>query len=52
VLQDIRLVKSLDPTLDAAGLEAVRTWKITPAIGFDGKPFAVRTHAEITFRLL
>jgi TonB family protein len=52
VLQDIRLVKNIDPTLDAAALEAVRTWKITPAIGFDGKPFAVRTHAEITFKLL
>jgi TonB family protein len=50
LLQDIRVVKSLDPTLDAAAVEAVRTWKITPAIGFDRKPFAVRTHTEITFR--
>jgi TonB family protein len=52
VPQDIRVAKALEPGLDASAVEVVRKWQLSPAIGFDGKPFAVRMHTEITFRLI
>lgn len=50
--QDVRVAEGLEPSLDANAVLAVQRWKFSPAIGFDGKPLAVRTHFEMTFRIL
>ena len=52
VPQDISLAKSLEPTLDAPAIESARKWRFKPGTGSDGKPLTLRTHAEVTFRLL
>ena len=46
------VVKSLGLGLDEKALEAVRTWRFTPAIGPGGKPVPVSTEVEVVFRLL
>lgn len=48
---DIQVVKGLGLGLDEKAIEAVRTWRFTPARGPDGKAAAVRTPIEVTFRL-
>jgi len=52
VAQDVCVAKSLEPGLDAATVNTVRSWHFKPAIGFDGKPFAVRTPVGTTFNAL
>jgi protein TonB len=47
---DVRVIKSLDPSLDAAAIAAARQWKFKPAMR-DGKPVAVRVQMELEFRL-
>ncbi len=37
--------------LDEKAIEAVRTWRFTPALGPDGKPASVRQIIEVTFHL-
>jgi len=51
VLQDIHVVKGLDPGFDSAVVEAVRAWLLKPAVGVDGKLFAVRIPIELTFKI-
>lgn len=46
------VVKGLGLGLDEKALEAVRTWRFTPAMGPGGKPVAVSTEIEVVFRLL
>ncbi len=46
---DARVVKPLQPQLDAAALAAVRQWKFAPARK-DGKPVAARYFASIEYR--
>ncbi|HEY0592597.1 MAG TPA: energy transducer TonB [Thermoanaerobaculia bacterium] len=46
---DARVVKPLQPQLDAAALEAVRQWKFAPAQK-GGKPVAARYFASIEYR--
>ncbi len=46
----IKVVKSLEQSLDANAVEAVKTWKFAPATK-DGYPVAVSLNLEIDFKL-
>jgi TonB family protein len=48
--ENIRVVKSLDPGLDANAVTAVSHWKFQPGMK-DGKPVAVYATIEVTFKL-
>lgn len=48
---DVHVAKGLGFGLDEKAVEAVRTWRLTPARGPDGKPAAVRAPIEVTFAL-
>ncbi|HUA02093.1 MAG TPA: energy transducer TonB [Candidatus Aquilonibacter sp.] len=48
---DVHIAKGLGFGLDEKALEAVRTWRLKPAMGPDGKPAAVRAPIEVTFQL-
>jgi len=45
----VRVVKSLNKTLDDKAAAAVRQWKFHPATK-DGVPVAVRVNVEVNFR--
>jgi TonB family protein len=47
---DALLVQPLEPTLNMAGIEALRSWKFQPAT-FQAEPVAVVVMVEINFRL-
>ncbi len=47
---DIKVVESLEPSLDANAIEAVKTWKFAPATK-NGRPVAAALHLEIDFKL-
>jgi feruloyl esterase len=49
-VHNARVVKSLEPTLDAKALETVKTWKFTPSTK-DGKPVAVEMEIEVRYDL-
>ena len=49
--EDIRVVRSLDPGLDAQAMEAVKQWQFAPAIK-DGTPVRMVATIEVNFRLL
>jgi outer membrane biosynthesis protein TonB len=46
----VKVVKSLEPSLDANAIEAVKTWKFAPATK-DGRPVAVAMRLEIDYKL-
>jgi periplasmic protein TonB len=48
---DIHVAKGLGFGLDEKAIEAVRTWRLTPARGPDGRPAAVREIIEVEFQL-
>ncbi|HKV04269.1 MAG TPA: energy transducer TonB [Candidatus Acidoferrales bacterium] len=48
---DIHVAKGLGVGLDEKAIEAVRTWRLKPALGPDGRPAAVRQIIEVTFQL-
>ena len=48
--RDVKVTKSLEPSLDHQAIAAVQTWKFEPATK-DGKPVAVHIHAEVSFRI-
>lgn len=48
---DIHVAKGLGFGLDEKAVEAVRTWRLRPALGPDGKPAAVREIVEVAFQL-
>jgi periplasmic protein TonB len=50
-ISDPHVAKGLGFGLDEKAIEAVRTWRCTPARGPDGKPAAVRVVIEQTFSL-
>lgn len=50
VRDDIRVVTSLDPGLDAEAIKAARQWQFRPATK-DGKPVNVMARMEMTFAL-
>jgi TonB family protein len=47
---NIRVVKSLDPGLDAKAIKALKQWRFRPAER-DGKPISVSATIEFLFRL-
>jgi TonB family protein len=49
---EIDVIKSEGHGFDEQALEAVRSWKLKPALGPDGTPVPVRTMIEVTFCLL
>ena len=49
---NIHVIKGLGVGLDEKAIEAVRNWRFNPARGPDGRPAAVTTTIEVTFRLL
>ena len=48
---DVHVAKGLGYGLDEKAIEAVRTWRLQPALGPDGKPAATRELVEINFQL-
>jgi len=49
-VRDVKVIKSLEQSLDQQAITAVRTWKFEPAMK-DGTPVAVHLKAEVSFRL-
>jgi TonB family protein len=49
--RDIRVLKPLPYGLTTAAINAIKTWRLVPAIGPDGKPATVRQIIEVTFQL-
>jgi TonB family protein len=47
---DVKVVKSLEPTLDANAIQAVKKWKFSPATK-DGRPVAVEMRLEVDYKL-
>jgi feruloyl esterase len=47
---DLKVVKSLEPSLDANAIEAVKNWKFAPATK-DGHPVAVEMRLEVDYKL-
>jgi len=48
---DVHIAKGLGLGLDEKAMAAVRTWRLRPALGPDGKPAAVRQIIEVAFQL-
>jgi TonB family protein len=48
--RDVKVVKSLEASLDANAIEAVKTWKFAPATK-DDRPVAVAMRLEIDYKL-
>lgn len=48
---DVHVAKGLGLGLDEKAIEAVRTWRLKPALGPDGRPASVRQVIEVTFQL-
>jgi protein TonB len=48
---DIHVAKGLGFGLDEKAVQAVRSWRLKPALGPDGRPAAVRQLIELTFQL-
>ncbi len=48
---DVHVAKGLGLGLDEKAIDAVRTWRLKPALGPDGKPASVRQIIEVTFQL-
>jgi protein TonB len=49
-VRDVKVIKSLDPSLDKQAIAAVRMWKFEPATRA-GKSVAVHLKTEVDFRL-
>ncbi len=49
--RNIKVVRSLEPTLDQQAIEVVGTWKFQPGQK-DGQPVAVQSQIEVSFKLL
>lgn len=48
---EIQILKGVGLGLDQKAIEAVRTWRFSPALGPNGKPAPVRQVIEVTFHL-
>jgi protein TonB len=48
---DVHVAKGLGLGLDEKAIAAVRTWRLKPALGPDGKPASVRQIIEVAFQL-
>jgi protein TonB len=49
-VREVKVIKSLEESLDKQAIAAVRTWRFEPATK-DGKPVAVHVKAEVDFRV-
>lgn len=49
-ISDIRVIRPMPYGLTAAAIQAVRSWRLSPATGQDGKPIRVRQVIEVTFQ--
>jgi TonB family protein len=49
---NIKILESLGTDFDESVVKAVSVWRFKPATGPDGKPAAVSTIIEATFKLL
>jgi TonB family protein len=47
---DVKVVKSLEPSLDVNAVEVVKTWRFAPATK-DGRPVAAAIRLEVDFKL-
>jgi len=47
---DLKLKKSLEPSLDESAMETVSTWRFEPARDADGVPVSVHFPIEVSFR--
>lgn len=47
---DITVARPLSPEFDAAAIEAVKTWKFSPATK-NGKPISLHTDVQVSFHL-
>ena len=47
---NVKVEKSLEPSLDANAVEAVKKWKFAPATK-DGRPVAVEMRLEVDYKL-
>jgi TonB family protein len=47
---DITVARSLSPDFDSAAMDAVKTWKFTPAMR-NGKPMPLRMDVQVAFHL-
>lgn len=50
-VENIRLLKSLEPSLDRAAANMMQTWRADPAKDADGHPIAVLMPVEMSFEL-
>jgi len=50
-IRNLKVIKGLPRGLTAAAIVAVSKWRLSPAIGPEGKPVAVRQLIEVTFQL-
>jgi TonB family protein len=50
-VKEIRVLKPLPYGLTQSAIEAVQSWRLTPAKGPDGNPVAVREELELTFQV-
>lgn len=50
-MEQIDVLKKLDPELDAASVSTLKTWRLEPAKDPNGIPIPVRIQFQLTFRL-
>jgi TonB family protein len=50
-LKDARLIRSLEPSLERAAIDAMRKWSLNPAKDAAGNPVPVRVVIEVSFNL-
>jgi TonB family protein len=50
-VEQVRVVQSLEPSLDQASIDIMRVWKINPVKDAAGNPVPVRVPIETTFKL-
>jgi TonB family protein len=51
VVREVRVTKSLDPSLDERAMAAAREWQFTPGTDRDGQPVAVIVTLILSFRM-
>ena len=49
-VDDVKVTKSLEKSLDKQAIKTVRTWKFEPSM-YEGKPIPYSTTVEVSFRL-
>jgi TonB family protein len=49
-VDDVEVVRHLEPSLDQKAIDAVKQWQFAPATK-DGKPVAVQLNVDVTFKL-